>query len=264
MQRISKIAASPNKIPPALARKWRAFAIRINNAVKSAKRPGCLPLFGLKEMGEIQSRALLKTDASDHLMTYFVEALSARPRLIVELGVRGGESTYVFERVARLCRGALLSVDLQDCLKTTSYPGAHFVRSDDIAFAGRFEAWCSQHNLKPEIDVLLIDSSHLYDHTVQEIDCWFPFLPKTAKVFFHDTNLQEIFERRDGTRDFGWDNDRGVIRALEKFFNQSFNEKQDFVDYRSGWLIKHVAICNGLTILEKFTLPEGEAAIVRD
>ena len=264
MRRLFKIFTSPDKILPYLSRKMKIGAIRINNAVKGAKTPGRIPPSGLRELDEIQSHALIRTDVSDHLVTYFVEALSARPRLIVELGVRGGESTFVFERVARLCRATLLSVDIQDCLETTSYPDAHFVKSDDIAFAGKFEAWCSDHNVKPEIDVLLIDSSHLYEHTVQEIDCWFPFLSESAKVFFHDTNLKEIFERRDGTRDFGWDNDRGVIRALEKYFNQSFDEKMNFVDYRDGWLIRHFAICNGLTLLERCTLPEGEAVNAGD
>ena len=102
------------------------------------------------------------------------------------------------------------------------------------------------------------------EHTVQEIDCWFPFLSESARVFFHDTNLQEIFERRDGTKDFGWDNDRGVIRALEKYFGQPFSEKEDFVDYRRGWLIKHFAICNGLTILARCTLPDGEAGNTKE
>jgi hypothetical protein len=48
-----------------------------------------------------------------------------------------------------------------------------------------------------------------------------------------------------------WDNERGVIRALEGFLGTSFDEKEDFVDYRRGWLIKHHAVCSGLTILER-------------
>lgn len=51
----------------------------------------------------------------------------------------------------------------------------------------------------------------------------------------------------------GWDNKRGVIRALEEYFGKSFNEKKDFIDFRNGWLIKHHSCCNGFTILEKIS-----------
>ena len=49
----------------------------------------------------------------------------------------------------------------------------------------------------------------------------------------------------------GWNNDRGVIRALEAFFSRSFDERKDFVDFKDGWMIRHRAACNGLTILDR-------------
>ena len=45
-----------------------------------------------------------RSDISDHLATIFSEAVAAKPRLIVELGVRGGESRYALERAARVTR----------------------------------------------------------------------------------------------------------------------------------------------------------------
>ncbi len=59
--------------------------------------------------------------------------------------------------------------------------------------------------------------------------------------------------------DRGWDNERGVIRALEKFFDKRFDETRDFVDFKNGWLIKHNHRCNGFTILERvFSSAGGE------
>ncbi len=58
---------------------------------------------GLKELNEIKEHSLVRTDISDHLVSLFIESLSIKPKLIVELGVRGGESTFVLERVAKLC-----------------------------------------------------------------------------------------------------------------------------------------------------------------
>lgn len=205
----------------------------------------------LEQLEEIKKRSIKRTDISDHLVTLFVESLSVNPRLIVELGVRGGESTFVLERVAKLCDSALVSVDIEDCSDISSYKNWIFVQSDDIEFAKRFKNWCKEHEVQPKIDVLFIDTSHIFEHTVQEIENWFPFLSEKSKVLFHDTNLKKLFFRRDGSMGVGWNNKRGVIRAIEKYLGKGFNEEEDFTEFRNGWLIKHHASCNGLTILEK-------------
>ena len=43
--------------------------------------------------------------------------------------------------------------------------------------------------IKEPVDVLFIDTSHLYEHTVRELAAWFPLLANKALVIFHDTNL---------------------------------------------------------------------------
>lgn len=63
--------------------------------------------------------------------------------------------------------------------------------------------------------------------------------------------MRNIFFRKDGSLGVGWDNKRGVIRAIEKYLGKSFDETKDFIDYKNGWLIKHYSHCNGLTISEK-------------
>jgi cephalosporin hydroxylase len=174
-----------------------------------------------------------------------------QPKLIVELGVRGGESTFVFERVAKLCNSKLISVDIEDCSNISSLKNWIFIRKDDIIFAKEFKKWCKDRKMNPKIDILFIDTSHLFEHTLNEIKLWFPFLSRGSKVFFHDTNLNNTYFRKNGTMDFGWDNKRGVISAIEKFLDVRFNEKEEFVAIRNNWLIKHYPYCNGFTILEK-------------
>jgi len=232
----------------------RKFLVRISkiyNLFVTKKVFGGHGPSDLKEFNEIKKRMAKRTNISDHLLTLFVESLSVRPRLIVELGVGAGGSNFVLERVAVSYGSKFLSVDIKDYSGTSSYDGWTFIQKDDIEFAREFGGWCKNHGTKPEIDILFIDTSHLFDHTVQEIDSWFRFLSKASKVIFHDTNLRDIYFRRDGSMGCGWNNDRGVIRALEEYFHTSFNEKKDFIDLRNGWIIKHYSLCNGLTILEK-------------
>jgi cephalosporin hydroxylase len=209
---------------------------------------------GSKELAEIVAKSRVRTDISDHLVPMFYEALAARPRLIVELGVRGGVSTFVLERVARLLgKLPLVSVDIDDCSRISDYGNWHFVKQDDVAFAKEFVPWCRSRDLPSEIDFLFIDTSHLYEHTLQEIRSWFPLLSNRATVCFHDTNQKRIYWRKDGSIGLGWDNNRGVISAIEEHFGTRFDETVDFVDLRKGWIIKHTAACSGFTTLIRVT-----------
>lgn len=206
---------------------------------------------GPSELQEIRLKSKIRTDISDHLLTIYEESMAVKPKIIIELGVRGGESTFVLERVAKLNDADIISVDIEDFTDVSQYPKWHFVKSDDVKFADEFVSWCKSNGLKPEIDVLFIDTSHYYEHTVYEIRAWFGFLKKGSKVMFHDTNMYRFFTRRDGSRGYGWDSERGVIRAIETYLEEKFNESKNFRVRKKGWLITHHSYCNGLTILKK-------------
>lgn len=211
------------------------------------------PPSGFAPFDQVLNRSLIRTDISDHLITLFVEAMEVRPELIVELGVRGGESTYVLERVAEHFASELVSVDIEDCSKVSAYKRWFFVQSDDITFASKFLIWCGEQGINPAVDVLFIDTSHELEHTRREIASWFPFLSDRSKVFFHDTNMGEVYVRRDGSMEFGCHShrDRGVVAAIEERLERKIDETRDFIDSTKDWIIKHHASCNGLTVLER-------------
>src|SRR5215831_13777814 len=176
----------------------RGLMIRAYNAAHQFFWPYSRPLADSAELKEIAARAARRqTDISDHLPTIFCETLAAQPRLIVELGVREGESRFVLEKVAKATGSFLLSVDLDDCAAACNVSASMpFLKADDVQFAGIFAEWCSQHGIESRIDVLFIDTSHLYGHTVQEIRGWFPHLSSKCKVIFHDTNIHNLIRRR--------------------------------------------------------------------
>jgi len=206
-----------------------------------------------KTLAAIRQRAARPTDICDHLETLFLECLGIEAKLIVELGSGDGESTFVLERVAKLWDAALVSVDIEDREEVGTYRQRRFIKSDDIAFAAEFPAWCAAQGWGgAKIDLLFIDTSHLYEHTGQEIKCWFPYLAPRCKVVFHDTNLLELFVLRSGATGRGWNNERGVIRAIEDYFAVPFDEKKDFFLEKNGWLIRHWTHCNGLLIMDRY------------
>lgn len=200
---------------------------------------------------EVQARSRRRTDIGDHLERLFVEALRARPDTIVELGVRGGESTFAFERVARSVGADLVSVDVEDTTYASDYERWRFVEADDVAFAERFEEWCADANVDPAVDVLFVDTSHRYEHTLAEIDAWFPRLSDGAVVLFHDTNMGHVFRRKDGTVGLSPNSGRGVVRALEDHFECEFEETESFLTIEGEFVIEHSPYCSGLAVLRK-------------
>jgi hypothetical protein len=101
----------------------------------------------------------------------------------------------------------------------------------------------------------------LYDHTTQEIDVWHRLVAPGGMMIFHDTNMGEgVFRRYDGSLGGGWNNDRGVIRAIEGFLGRRYDEGTAFVDVAGEWVVRHDPFCNGLTVLLRAARPAATLA----
>lgn len=196
-------------------------------------------------LAQIRNEMNINTDISSHLDTLWSKTVEMSPKKIVELGIRGGESSRIFGYAAKEVGAEMIGVDIVPC----AYPGT-FIQSDDVAYASVYKS-----TYGADIDVLFIDTSHYYDHTVQEINAWFPLLSKSALVIFHDTNMMVKHTRKNGTIGDGWNNNRGVIRAIEEYFGTSFNETESFETtvIRGGelWFISHDKFCSGLTMCRR-------------
>jgi predicted O-methyltransferase YrrM len=196
-----------------------------------------------------------KSDIFEHLNAIFYFAVDASPKLTVELGTRGGESTRALLAAASLTDSVVLSIDIADC-GATELPFRsrwHFVKADDVEF-GRsdFKEWCQRQLLEPVIDVLFVDTSHCYEHTKNEIAVWSRYLSPCGVMIFHDTNMGTgIFARHDGSVDVGWDNKRGVVRAIEEFLGRRYDENAFFCDMTDAYAVLHFPHSNGLTVVKK-------------
>jgi len=208
----------------------------------------------------VPSRAAI----GDHLCTIFADLMASCPSLIVELGTRGGESTRTILAAARHLRATLLSIDLNPCGDIGLPPNLRerwtFVQADDVDFGKRgFVPWCAAQGIEPSIHAMFIDTSHHYEHTAREIETWFPYVAANGIILFHDTNMGQLYRRLNNTLGRGWDNDRGVIRAIEEYLNRSFDETKTFVDVADEWLVRHYPYSSGLTLLKKLALPDQGA-----
>lgn len=237
-----RIAAAPGTLLRHGIAAWNRLAVRRQGPVDPS-----LP----QDVREILERARIPNDISHHLPALFREGVEAAPRLVVELGTRGGDSTFVFERVARRTGATVVSVDIEDCSEVASFPGWVFVQEDDLAFARRFPAWCAARGLTPEIDVLFVDTTHAYEQTRAELAAWMPHLAERGRALFHDSNMGGLYRRGDGTVGLSGDMKRGVIRALHEYLGARFDERRPFRGRVGGFEVLHDPLCSGLTVLRK-------------
>lgn len=197
------------------------------------------------------------SDISEHLHVLNFLIRMKKPNILVELGTRGGESTRVFTKALGEIGGLGFSVDLMSApefLNELSF-WKHFV-GDDIEIGASVKSkgcWPDGADFRG-IDLLFLDTSHEYNHTVQEIDTWWPLINPEGLLVFHDTNLtRNPTKLLSGGFTKGWDNKRGVTRAIEEYFEIKFDEKSLTPLGKSIQIFEslHLPWCNGLTIIQK-------------
>ena len=182
---------------------------------------------------EIKIMSASGGDMCLHMDYLFDLVLSIVPKLIVELGIRGGMSTYALQRGARLVKANMIAVDRDDCRGVCDH--AFFVQSDDIEFAAQFPAFCGERGIVPEIDLLMIDTEHTLEQTNVEVEVWLPYLAPRGRIVFHDTNAQPFYF--------------GVAEFLREWLKIPFPEDEAFMRTANGWFVHHNPDCFGLTTI---------------
>src|ERR1700680_3023499 len=102
MNRTVQMVQQPGRVSRYLAATFFRWFVAVYNFILDFRPRRTMVSSGSCIFDEVIERSLKRTDINDHLATLFVESLGVRPSLIVELGVFNGESTFVFERVARI------------------------------------------------------------------------------------------------------------------------------------------------------------------
>lgn len=105
---------------------------------------------------------------------------------VIELGTRTGVSTIAWLHALDKTCGYLTSVDIDEKPPIGDYPHWTFIKGDDCdpgVISG----------LQPA-DIVFIDTSHLYEHTVRELNMYRWLVRPGGVLVLHDTML----ERPDG------------------------------------------------------------------
>lgn len=200
------------------------------------------------------------SDIASHLPTIFAHTVLQKPDMIIEAGVREGDSTKAFAKAMSFSEARLIGLDIESCPDTAyaKLKNSQFMQMDDLQFPNYYQSVPSlkSHNL----DIIFIDTSHYYDHTLAEISKFVPVLAKNGFLLFHDSYMSPLRNFQwyciEGTTfGHGWDNQKGVTRAIKDYFSISFDETKyhnfSFVKNDTTWHLIHYPFCNGLTLIRK-------------
>lgn len=135
---------------------------------------------------EYRHRCNDNSDIHQHLPTLYERTKRYENPVILELGVRSGNSTSAFLAAMMEVGGELWSVDVQP----PQHPPNWREVSDWHIIIGDDTSPVVTHGTPQELDVLFIDTSHAYDHTLEELRTYVPRVNYGGVVLMHDTELR--------------------------------------------------------------------------
>ncbi len=124
------------------------------------------------------------SDIVDHL-EYFVDTcLELDAKKVIELGVRTGNSTVAWLHGLDQTGGHLWSVDPDGRAVGT-------IPADRWTFVFGLDTDRAVLDQLPNmVDVVFIDTTHTYQHTLRELDLYVPRVRPGGRVLLHDTELE--------------------------------------------------------------------------
>ena len=131
---------------------------------------------------EYERLCVTPSDINEHLPTFYslVQRLDAKH--VIELGTRSGVSTIAWLHALNATGGRLTSVDVDAKPAIGEHDHWSFIQGDDLS-AEVF----AQLDMA---EIVFIDTSHLYDHTIRELNLYRWLVKPGGLMVLHDTMLE--------------------------------------------------------------------------
>lgn len=159
---------------------------------------------------EYEHRKSTPSDIVDHLPILNKTIYNHPMAWVLELGVRSGNSTAAFLPAVEDMQGHLWSVDIE---RPNVPDWWHELEQWSLIVGDDTSAEVADR-LPKQLDVLFIDTSHAYDHTLTELRTYVPRVRPGGTVLLHDTEV----ESPEGV---GANPPYPVARALDTFCQEA-------------------------------------------
>lgn len=147
------------------------------------------PMLGIKTGRKVSDLAAkyekvrnTPSDIFEHLPVFVDMVKKADAKTVIELGTRTGVSTIAWLYALEQTGGHLWSVDIDSKPPIGDYPHWTFIQGDDES-----DEVVSQ--LPPKCDILFLDTSHHYEHTLRELRLYRSQVKPGGLIVCHDTEL---------------------------------------------------------------------------
>lgn len=137
-------------------------------------------------MADYLGRSSQWSDIQGHLRTLHTTVLQYPQATVLELGTRWATSTAAFLAAAELVDGHVWSVDINH----PTYPEWWHQTGLWTLTVGDDMDPVIAFDQPAQVDVLFIDTSHAYDHTLAEVRLYVPKVKPGGVVLLHDTELE--------------------------------------------------------------------------
>lgn len=137
------------------------------------------------------------SDINEHLATFVKAVVNTEAQTVIELGVRYGLSTIGWLYGLNATGGHLWSVD---CSWPVTAPGAVENLLDPQGPLGVCENWtfilgydtwpATLDALPNQCDILFIDTNHVYEETLIELELYYPRVKRGGRIYLHDTAIE--------------------------------------------------------------------------
>ena len=161
----------------------------------------------------VEEKMITYSDTWQHIPTLYLLCILKKPKTILELGCRTGNTTMPLLYGASQYGGHVTSIDIETWPELKTFLDGDkelkkywtFIESDDIKLE-----W------KQNIDFLYIDTSHTYDHTINELKKYEPLVDSGGIIVLHD-----IFEAEVSKAISDYFKDRNDFKYVRYFNNNS-------------------------------------------
>ena len=126
--------------------------------------------------------AATPSDIYLHLPRFVDMVKQSGAKTVIELGTRTGVSTIAWLYALEQTGGHLWSVDIDAKPPIGDYPHWTFIQGDDCKPEVQIQ-------LPHQADIVFIDTSHHYEHTLRELRGYRSFVKKGGLMVLHDTEL---------------------------------------------------------------------------
>ena len=185
-------------------------------------------------INKIIEKTINGTDDSDgHLLTLFSIAVSSKAKVMLELGVRNGDTTLPLFEAAKINDAFLYSIDINDIGFVFDEKYWKFIKSDSIEYLKKVSK-------NDNIDLVFIDDWHSYEHVKEELEILDKIISPSTIILIHDLMYGNTcpYYHTDLTLKSGQWANGGPYRAVAELDIQF-------------WEFSTLPWCNGLTILRK-------------